>query len=490
MKQVVNQAMRVVLAVFLWGSGQNVLWAAETRPNIVMILIDDMGWSDFSCFGNQDAKTPNIDRMAVEGIRFEQFYVNSPICSPSRCALTTGQYPQRWRISSYLDNRQTNERRGMAQWLDPAAVTLPRLLQSAGYATGHFGKWHLGGQRDVDDAPAITEYGFHESLTNFEGMGAKLLPMTLKPGEPQPGRIWQDAERLGGPVIWMQRSEITGGFVNAAVPFIRRAAAAGKPFYVNVWPDDVHSPYWPPVARWGDGDRRQLYLSVLEEMDRQLGPLFDSIRESPELRDNTLILICSDNGPDAGAGRAGAFRGTKATLFEGGIRSPLVVWGPGLMNPDAVGSTNSRSVLAAFDLVPSLLSMTEEPPPDRVPFDGENLSEVLLGHSTDSRRQPLFWRRPPDREYAYGSGPLPDLAVREGDWKLLCDYDGSRAELYRLSNDPGESMNLAEQSPEIVTQLTAKVVGWHQSLPADNGPALGKEVPPAAQKKKQKKTAR
>ena len=164
--------------------------AKPGHPNIVMVFIDDMGWGDFSCFGNQDAKTPNIDRIAAEGIRFEDFHVNSPICSPSRCALTTGQYPQRWRISSYLDNRAQNERRGVAQWLDPKVPTLARLLKQGGYATGHFGKWHLGGQRDVDDAPPISAYGFDESLTNFEGMGPKLLPMTMKPGPtmPNPGR--------------------------------------------------------------------------------------------------------------------------------------------------------------------------------------------------------------------------------------------------------------------------------------------------------------
>ena len=265
--------------------------ATAPRPNIVMVFIDDLGWGDFSCFGNQDASTPNIDRLAAEGIRFGQFYVNAPICSPSRCALTTGQYPQRWRITSFLNHRADNERRGVAQWLDPKAPTLARLLQADGYATGHFGKWHLGGQRDVDDAPPITAYGFDESLTNFEGMGAKLLPLTLKPGDARPGRIWADAERLGGPVVWMPRSEITGGFVSAAIPFIQRATAAGKPFYINIWPDDVHSPFWPPVTQWGDGSKRRLYLSVLEEMDRQLGRLFDHIRDKPALRDQTLARL-------------------------------------------------------------------------------------------------------------------------------------------------------------------------------------------------------
>jgi arylsulfatase A-like enzyme len=448
--------------------------SAAPRPNIIVVFIDDLGWGDFSCFGNKDAQTPNIDRLAAEGLRFEQFYVNYPICSPSRCALTTGQYPQRWRITSFLNNRADNDRRGVAQWLDPKAPTLPRLLQRAGYATGHFGKWHLGGQRDVADVPPISDYGFDETLTNFEGMGAKLLPLTLRPGDTQPGRIWEDAERLGGPVIWMQRSELTSGFVNAAIPFINRATAAEKPFYVNLWPDDVHSPFWPPTAKWGDGSKRRLYLSVLEEMDRQFGRLFDHIRATPMLRDNTLILVCSDNGHEPGAGSA-PFRGSKATLYEGGTRSPLVAWGPGLIAKDKAGTKNATSVFAAFDLAPSLLAIAGVTPPANVKFDGENLAPVLLGKTAASRAAPLFWRRPPDRKTAYGSGPLPDLAVRDGDWKLLCDYDGAKPELYNLATDPGEANNLAARQPDVVARLTKSALAWNQFLPQDNGSRLGVE---------------
>lgn len=357
----------------------------------------------------------------------------------------------------------------MAQWLDAKAPTLARILKENGYATGHFGKWHLGGQRDVDDAPPISEYGFDESLTNFEGMGAKLLPLTMKPGEAQPGRIWENAERLGGPVVWMQRSEITGGFINAAIPFINRAAADGKPFYVNLWPDDVHSPFWPPVETWGDGSRRRLYLSVLEEMDRRFGRLFDHIRNTPAMRDNTLFLVCSDNGPDVGAGSAGPFRGTKATLYEGGTRSPLVVWGPGLIAEEKNGSKNDASVFAAFDLVPSLLSIAGIAPPIDVVFDGENLAPTLLGKSTASHAAPLFWRRAPDRKIAYGAGPLPDLSVRDGNWKLLCEYDGTKPELYDLATDPGEATNLAAKEPDIVARLTKAVLAWNEKMPQDNG---------------------
>jgi arylsulfatase A-like enzyme len=448
--------------------------AGEKRPNIILVFIDDMGWADFSCFGNKHAKTPNIDRLANEGIRFEQFYVNSPICSPSRVAISTGQYPQRWKISSYLGHRAQNEKRGMAQWLDPQAPMLARFLQSSGYATGHLGKWHMGGQRDVKDAPPITEYGFDQSLTNFEGIGPKLLPLTLKPGQDpkKPGRIWHHAEHLSKGYQWIQRSEITGGFVDAALPLIDKAQKDGKPFYLNLWPDDVHSPYWPPVDKWGDGKKRTLYLAVLEEMDRQLGKLFDRVRNDPELADNTMILICSDNGPDPGAGSAKPLRGYKTHLYEGGIRSPLVVWAPGLMNEKTVGTVNKTSVFSAIDLVPSLADLCKVPLPKKVNFDGEELTDVLLGNSEHSRKSPIFFRRPPDRDSFFGVENLPDLAVRSGKWKLLCEYDGSNAELYDLSTDLGESKDLAGTQPEIRQQLVEQVTSWHNTMPTDNGPSL------------------
>lgn len=443
---------------------------AGERPNIVVVLIDDMGWGDFSCFGNTAVQTPQIDRMASEGIRFRQFYVNSPICSPSRCAIMTGQYPQRWRIVSYLDNRASNNKRGNAQWLDPQAPTLARLLQTSGYATGHFGKWHLGGQRDVDDAPAISRYGYDASLTNFEGMGPKLLPLTLKPGDTKPGKIWENAERLGGPATWTLRSKITSGFVDAAIPFMDQAVRNKKPFYVNLWPDDVHSPYWPPVDKWADG-KRGLYRSVLREADRQLGRLFAHIRDTPELRDNTIVLIFSDNGPEPGAGSAGPFRGTKGMLYEGGIRSPLIVWAPHRMAAEMVGSVNDSSVFAAFDLSPSLLHLAGVEAPENTTFDGRDMSSTLLGKNADSHGSPIFWRRPPDRNHVQGSQEpnLPDLAVRDGKWKLLCEYDGSQPQLYDLESDKEETHNLAAGHGEITVRLAKAAVAWHRSLPPDKG---------------------
>jgi uncharacterized sulfatase len=443
----------------------------------VLVFIDDMGWGDLSCFGGRDVATENIDRLAREGLRFEQFYVNSPICSPSRVAISTGQYPQRWRITSFLNNRANNAERGMAQWLDPGAPMLARFLKQAGYATGHFGKWHMGGQRDVGEAPLIQEYGFDASLTNFEGLGPRVLPLCDAHDGKPPRRHALGSDTLGrGPITWQDRAKVTESFVSAAVSFIQEAQAARKPFYVNVWPDDVHSPFFPAQDKRGDGKKRTLYANVLDTMDEQLGPLFDTIAGSPTLRNNTLVLLCSDNGPEPGAGSAGPFRGHKATLYEGGIRSPLIAWGPGLIAPEHAGTINRTSVLAAIDLVPTLLEIAGVTPPERTAFDGQALPDVLLGRSQSSHTGPLFFRRPPDRGASAEIDNLPDLAVREGRWKLLCEYDGSQPQLYDLPADPGETENVAHKHPDVVRRLSTAAVQWHQSMPPDNGPVYRSEA--------------
>jgi len=442
--------------------------ALFASPNIVLVFIDDMGWSDFSAFGNEDVKTENIDRLATEGIRFEQFYVNSPICSPSRVAISTGQYPQRWRITSYLNNRRENARRGVANWLDPSAPMLANILHDSGYATGHFGKWHMGGQRDVHEAPLITEYGFDASLTNFEGLGPRVLAVCNAYDGKPPRRHVLGSDRLGhGPIYWEDRSLITQSFTSAAIDFVKKADASGTPFYINVWPDDVHSPFFPPQARRGDGTKRKLYHGVLDTMDEQLGKLFDVIRESPTMKENTLILVCSDNGPEPDAGRAGPFRGQKTMLYEGGIRSPLVVWGPGIVK--AKNKVNTASVFSAIDLVPSLLQLADAKAPDGIQFDGEALPQVLTGESDQSRAAPIFFRRPPDRNRFYGVKNLPDLAIRSGKWKLLCEYNGSNPELYNMETDRSETKNIAEQHPEIVNALTKQLTTWHETMPPDRG---------------------
>ncbi len=440
--------------------------AASQRPNIIFVLVDDMGYADLSCYGETAVKTTHIDRLAAEGIRFTQFYVGAPICSPSRVAFTTGQAPARWQITSFLASQRENERRGMAQWLDPAAPTLPRLLQRAGYATGHFGKWHMGGQRDVGDAPLITEYGFDESLTQFEGLGDRILPL-CDAFDGQPARKHAlGSDQLGrGEITWMDRSIITGAFVDRTLRFLEKAAGAGKPFYVNVWLDDVHSPFFPPKELRGDNSKRELYLGVVKAMDNQLAPLFDYVRGHPQLRTNTIIVLASDNGPEPGAGLADPLRGQKGMLLEGGIREPFIVWAPGLMPPSARGTVNEKSVVSALDFLPSIATLAGVSLPQDVKFDGEDLSRALLGQAEQQRTGPLFWMRPPDRPGPNGNR-YPDLAIRDGNWKLLLMEDGSEPELYDLSRDAAETNNLAATHPKIVERLSRQLLDWRKTMPA------------------------
>ena len=441
------------------------------KPNIIFVLADDMGYADLPIYGGRGVQTPNVDKLAAQGIRFTQFYVNAPICSPSRTAFTTGQYPARWNITSYLDNRDLNQKRGMAQWLDLSAPTVARGLAKAGYACGHFGKWHMGGGRDVGEAPLPTEYGFAQSLTQFEGLGDRVLPMmSAQNGKPAfKMGLGESSEKLGrGKVSWVPRADVTSAFVDGALGFMEQAQKEGQPFYINLWPDDVHSPFDPPGNLRGDGSKREMYRGVVSNMDAELGPLFDAVAADPKLRDNTLIIFASDNGPEEGAGLAGPFRGSKGQLYEGGIREPLIVWGPGLLPAAKAGTVNDTAILSGVDFLPSLLKIAGAGAMPK--GDGADLSATLLGKTAAGHMQPLFWKRPPDRPGS-PENPLPDFAMREGDMKLLMQADGSNPQLYDLSVDAGETENLAKAQPQLVTRLSQAIRDWNRTLPVVQLPA-------------------
>lgn len=439
---------------------------AARPPNIVMVLIDDMGYGDLGVTGNTQVPTPNMDRLAREGTRFTQFYVNSPICSPSRVALTTGMYPSRWRIHSYLNSREQNAKRDMANWLDVSAPTLPHALHQAGYATGHFGKWHMGGGRDVGDAPLITEYGFDESLTSFEGLGDRYL---------WPDRLDSMSVALGrGDIKWTQKNQMTRHYVDRSIDFIRKHR--NEPFYINLWPNDVHDEHRPIpelVEKYrgiAKSDAEADFFAVLEEMDRQLGRVFDEL-DRLGIADETLVVLTGDNGPTdwlryyrAGVlppGSTAGFRGRKWSLYEGGIREPLLVRWPGHV---PAGRVDTTTVISSIDLVPTLARIAGTSMPGNAAIDGEDLGQAFFGEAVQ-RQKPLFWFYPNDILPGNVSFRTPQLAMRDGSWKLLAERDGSGAQLYNLAMDPQETTDLSAREPARTRQMVDRLLAWAGGLP-------------------------
>ncbi|MEM1183761.1 MAG: sulfatase-like hydrolase/transferase [Planctomycetota bacterium] len=429
---------------------------ASRRPNIVFVFIDDMGYADLSCYGGTRTETAHIDRLAREGARFTRFYVNSPICSPSRTAGLTGQYPQRWGIESFLNSRESNKKRGMPDWLDPGAPSIARAFNDAGYHVAHVGKWHIGGQREIDDAPLITDYGFDTSLTNFEGLGDRVLATFEKRANRLPRKHWPtdtSAKVDSGTITWVPRHRVTETFVDRAIKEIDYAQGTNQRFFINVWPDDMHTPVEPEGGlRYPDVHR---YTLVLDEMDRQLGRLFDRIRNDPDLAENTLVLVSSDNGHEPGFGSGGFLRGAKTTLYEGGIRMPLIAWWPGVVSS---GWENHVTPISGFDLFPSLASIAGIEIPDAA-LDGVSMARALLGRVTPDRAGPLFFSRPVDRA-GPKSDPHPDLAMIEYPWKLLVDDDGANARLFNLRRDPGERRDVSSQNADRTQAMTRRTMDW------------------------------
>lgn len=439
------------------------------KPNIVFIFIDDMGYGDLSCTGNKDVRTAHIDRLADEGIRLTQFYVGSPICSPSRVAVTTGQYPARHLIHSYLNSRARNRARGMVDFLDPEAPSIARAFQQAGYATAHFGKWHMGGGRDVGDAPLPQAYGFDESLVSFEGLGDRILP---------PGALSEQSRKLGrGKVVQVAKHQMTEIYVNRCIDFIKRRRDGH--FYVHLWLNDVHDPHLPredllkKYERVSENPYVRRFYAVLEEMDRQIGRLIEAI-DAAGLAERTLIVLTSDNGPTAWPryyregfappGSTAGFRGRKWSLYEGGIRMPLIARWKGTI---PAGTVNEKTVMAAVDLFPTFCQLAGVRTP-KVRFDGEELSAALLG-GTPMRSKPVFWEYGRQKSYLRPGGQRdrsPNLAIRDGRWKLLMNDDGSRLELYDFSADISESDNVVEEHPEVTRRLSQKLLEWRKSLPS------------------------
>jgi arylsulfatase A-like enzyme len=426
---------------------------APTRPHIVVLLTDDLGPGDVGCYGGTLAQTPNVDRLAKEGTKFNWFYVTAPVCSPSRCGIITGQFPGRWRITSYLQTRAGNRGCGQADFLDPAAPSLPRALKAAGYATAHVGKWHLGGGRDVVNPPKFAAYGYDEHVGTWESP------------EPDPAItagdwIWSDKDKV-------KRWDRTGYFVDKTLDFLKRHKE--RPCFVNLWPDDPHTPWVTAGAPTGKPPaQRDNLKKVMTEIDRQVGRLVAGLKELG-IENDTLLIFMSDNGPQPTFNheRTVGLRGEKVSLYEGGIRLPFIARWPGKVPAGAVDDT---TVLSAVDLFPTFCSLAGAALPAGMTPDGEDRSAALFGRPSATRARPLFWEYGRnDRFFAY-PGPKtgdrsPNVAVRDGKWKLLVNADGSGAELYDLSVDPKEKANLAAMHPDVAERLRTAALAWRRGLP-------------------------
>lgn len=433
-------------------SAAGALSAQTSRPpNIVFILADDLGWGDLSCYGSR-FRTPNLDKLAREGTQFLQFYVNGPVCSPSRTAFLTGRFPNSVNVPGHFATEQLNKQRGMANFLDPAVPTLARTLKKAGYKTGHFGKWHLGSNTG---APLPDAYGFddHKSVTSND----------KRYEEQAPGF----------------RARSSKFIVDEGIRFMEENRE--RPFYLQLWTLVPHATldptpeqlakvpnYGPARAPHHPGAAR-IYYASLNDLDEQIGRLMKRMDELG-LRENTIVLFSSDNGPEdihlaeashSGIGSPGPFRGRKRSLYEGGVRLPFLVRWPGRV---PAGRIDGTSVVSAVDFVPTLIRAAGVEAEGKDRLDGEDIMEALSG-KTWRRKKPLHWEWR-YRIAGYATNQSPILSVRDGDWKLLWNPDRSRVELYNMVKDRMELDNVAEQHPDIVERLSKISLVWQKTLPA------------------------
>lgn len=419
---------------------------AGPRPNVLFILADDLGWGDLGCYGHPHIKTPNLDRLAGQGIQFTRGYVNSPVCSPTRAGFMTGQFPARNGIHGHFATPKLNTQRDMPQWLDPTAPTVTRQFQQAGYRVGHFGKWHLGGGVEGDPAaPPPSAYGIDTSRV-YVGNGP----------------TWELDD------AWLAHS--SEYIVDASIAFLEEHKA--RPFYLQTWLKDPHA-ILAPTAEQRErykkyGGALETFYAVVDNLDRQVGRLLDRL-ESLGLAENTLVLFMSDNGPEeiqvynashSGVGSPGPFRGRKRSLYEGGIRVPMILRWPGQA---PAGRVDDHTVFSGVDLMPTLCSACGIGSPGEDVVDGEDLSAAFHGQDTD-RRKTLYWEFRSDvLGHVVNRSPL--LAVRDGDWKLLMNPDGSRVELYEVAEDPREMDNLAERKKHIRKDLERQALKFYAQMP-------------------------
>ena len=431
---------------------------ADDRPNVVLIVADDLGWADLACYGSKFHKTPNLDRLAAEGRRFTQAYAAAPVCSPTRAALMTGKHPARLHLTDWLPGRSDRPsqkllRGTLRQELPLDQQTLAEALKGVGYATAHIGKWHLGG---VGFEP--TRRGFDLNIAGDAGGS----PLSYFAPFGRGGRM------MPGLADAPEGQYLTDRLTDEAVKFID-AHRAG-PFFLYLPHFTVHIPLGAKAdliakyAKWdGTPHGRQenpIYAAMLESLDEGVGRILAKLKEA-DLGSKTVVIFTSDNGglatregPNTPATNNSPLREGKGYLYEGGLRVPLIVNQPGRIAP----GVDETPVWSAdlFRTVSHFAGLTKDEPSDGVSLDRGLTEGVAIEPRT------LYWHYP----HYSNQGGRPGGAVRDGDWKMIEFYDTGRRELFDLKRDVRESSNLAEARPEKVVELAAKLAAWRESVGA------------------------
>jgi arylsulfatase A-like enzyme len=430
------------------------------RPNVIIILADDVGYADISAYGVNRIPTPNIDRIGAEGVKFTDGYVTAPVCGPSRAALQTGRYQERFgfEFNNGPARRDIDQNLG----LPTGEVTLASALRGVNYRTGLIGKWHLGANADyyptnrgydefVGFLPGATSYMDPNTpgLRTFANLrSADGAPMTRGPN----GQILEGPERA---VVRNEQEYLTDYFARRAAEFVRRNASSDTPYFLYLAPSAAHDPLmvtqkyydrFPHIA----SEQNRIYAAMVSSLDDLVGEVLDAVDASGE-GDNTLIYFLTDNGCAAyypGMCACEPLRGGKLTHYEGGVRVPFMMRWPRMVKPGQV----NREMVSAMDIFPTVLAAAGgKLPADRI-YDGVDLMPYLSGAKAGAPHDMLAWRR------------SPLASIRKGDWKLWKSVDGKYTLLFNLKADPNETTNLADKEPARLKELEDAFARWASDM--------------------------
>ena len=418
--------------------------AAERPPNFVFILMDDMGTTDLGCYGSKFYQSPNIDRLASEGMKFTQAYAACPVCSPTRASIMTGKYPARVHLTDFIPGRKIMPDQKLARpdfnlQLPLEEVTLPEKLKSKGYVSGAFGKWHLG------------KKGFEPEQQGFD--------------------VYDAGDAAGGSPGSKEAEKGEYGLTESAMAFIEKNK--DRPFFVYLPYYSVHIPLnakqglidkYEKLRRNEEQHTNSVYAAMIESVDAQIGRLMKKI-DDLKLRENTVVIFASDNGglsvkegERSPATSNYPFREGKGYLHEGGIRVPVIIRWPGVVSAGTVSS----NVISSVDYFPTLMELAGIPLTPSDVVDGKSIVPLLKPNAPAKSRD-VYWHYP----HYSNQGGAPGGAIRDGDWKLIQWFEDGSCELYNLASDPYESQNLATQMPEKVAELVARLDLWRRDVGAD-----------------------